>query len=162
MRVIFLDIDGVLNSSRTAVAFGKDWLRKFDPVSVQMLHRVVSNADAKIVISSTWRLFDGWREVIIGSLIEAGWPTDNTGSIIYSRTTTDTDEWILNTEKSRGEEIAEWLDEHPEFIDYIIIDDDNDMLDSQLSRFIHCDRDIGFGYKQWQQIKEIWPEVYKW
>ena len=161
MRVIFLDIDGVLNSSRTAVAFQKEWQRKFDPVAVQMLYRVALNAGAQLVISSTWRLFDDWRSLITGSLVEAGWPLDS-AITLYSRTTTDSFNTPYGMERSRGDEIAEWLNKHPDVIDYIILDDDNDMLDSQLSRFIQCDSNVGFGWEQWMQIKAIWPEIYKW
>lgn len=34
-------------------------------------------------------------------------------------------------DRYRGSEIKEWLDEHPEVTNYVIIDDDNDMLEEQ-------------------------------
>lgn len=40
------------------------------------------------------------------------------------------------TKRYRGEEIQMWLDEHPEVTNYVIIDDDNDMLDSQESHLV--------------------------
>ncbi len=39
----------------------------------------------------------------------------------------------------RGEEIQEWLDNHPEVEDYVILDDDSDMLPEQFCKFHHCD-----------------------
>jgi hypothetical protein len=39
----------------------------------------------------------------------------------------------------RGEEIQEWLDNHPEVEDYAILDDDSDMLPEQFCKFHHCD-----------------------
>jgi len=39
----------------------------------------------------------------------------------------------------RGQEIQEWLDNHPEVEDYAILDDDTDMLPEQFVRFHHSD-----------------------
>lgn len=39
----------------------------------------------------------------------------------------------------RGEEIQDWLDEHPEVEDYAILDDDSDMTEEQFSKFHHSD-----------------------
>jgi len=163
MRVIFLDIDGVLNSHRTAIGFQTVAMRKFDPVAVMMLHRVVKMADAAIVISSTWRLSKGWKTLIWGCLREAGWPWEEYGFVpqdecpIIGKTVDR-----LGPGKIRGNEIDVWLNEHPEYHDdYIILDDDSDMLESQMDRFIHCDSKVGLSYENWERIREIWPEVIK-
>ncbi len=60
MKVIFLDIDGVLNtySTRTTVAgynFVEDHL-------IQMLKQLVERTGAKLVLSSTWR--EGWDMLV--------------------------------------------------------------------------------------------------
>ena len=39
----------------------------------------------------------------------------------------------------RGEEIQDWLDNHPEVEDYVILDDDSDMLPEQFAKFHHSD-----------------------
>jgi hypothetical protein len=39
----------------------------------------------------------------------------------------------------RGEEIKDWLDNHPEVEDYVILDDDSDMLPEQFVKFHHSD-----------------------
>jgi hypothetical protein len=39
----------------------------------------------------------------------------------------------------RGEEIKDWLDNHPEVEDYAILDDDSDMLPEQFVKFHHSD-----------------------
>lgn len=39
-------------------------------------------------------------------------------------------------DRHRGSEIKEWLDAHPEVTNYVIIDDDNDMLDEQEPHFV--------------------------
>jgi len=161
MRVIFLDIDGVLNSSRTAVAYQQMLQRDLDPVAVRMLHRLVMTCEASIVVSSVWRLGDDWRELVWSCLRAAGWPVE------YYRWLRDNDYYgesplIDRTDRSgptRGHEIQRWLDDHPEVTDYLILDDDNDMLESQQDRFINVDHRVGFGFDNWMQIREIWPEV---
>lgn len=57
MKIIFLDIDGVLNSEvyyRIVDRSKKDWSR-FDPKAVELIKKLLNEFSAKIVISSTWR-----------------------------------------------------------------------------------------------------------
>ena len=54
MNVIFLDFDGVLNSVRSCLAFKT--FNTFDPVSVRLVNRLCDLADARIVVSSSWRI----------------------------------------------------------------------------------------------------------
>lgn len=65
MLVLFLDLDGVCNSTRFMVerakagtwdsADPKDWTNMLDPVAVALLNKVVEATGCKIVISSSWR-----------------------------------------------------------------------------------------------------------
>ncbi len=43
----------------------------------------------------------------------------------------------------RGLEIKEWLDNHPEVTNYVILDDDSDMLEEQMSKFHKVDHWFG-------------------
>ena len=57
MKIIFLDIDGVMNSEvyhKNLNTKKKGW-RRFDPEAVKMVTKLVEEFDAKIVISSLWR-----------------------------------------------------------------------------------------------------------
>lgn len=108
MKVIFLDIDGVLNHQSHY-----EWLMttdeptllqrtypytEFNPKSCQLLKDIIDETDAQIVVSSSWRL-DG--EARLNSLFKRfGLPK------IYSITP------CLNT--ARGIEIGAWLSAHPE------------------------------------------------
>ena len=130
MKVIFLDIDGVLNHQKHY-----EWLMttneptlmqrvypysEFNPKSCQLLKDIIDETDAQIVVSSSWRL-DG--ENRLNSLFKYfGLPR------IYSTTP------CLNT--ARGIEIAAWLSAHPDVDKYIILDDDEDMNSEQLPFFI--------------------------
>ena len=42
-------------------------------------------------------------------------------------------------EYSRGAEIDGWLKEHPEVVNYVIIDDRTDFTDEQKEHFVHVD-----------------------
>ena len=125
-KVLFLDIDGVLNSTERA--------RSGIPYSVLMpeglafLHHLVSNG-VRIVVSSTWR-----RGMSVKQLSEA--------LMVPVADITP----ISKFNSSRGAEIQAWLDANrsPE---YCIIDDDSDILQGQRSRFVQtlCE----FGMQPW-------------
>lgn len=130
MKVIFLDIDGVLNHEQHY-----KWLMEtdepttlqrtypyseFNPKSCQLLNEIINETGTEIVVSSSWRL-DG--ENRLNSLFKHfGLPK------IYSITP------CLNTD--RGIEIDAWLAVHSEVDRYIILDDDTDMLPEQVPFFI--------------------------
>ncbi len=117
MRVVFLDIDGVLNS--------ENWLRQkseaideprgwFDPRAVALLNKLLVETGAKIVVSSAWRLCHEFEE-LKGILKSVGIETEVVG-ITYN---------LGNV--PRGHEIADYLSRHPEIDNFVILDDDRDM-----------------------------------
>jgi hypothetical protein len=118
VKVIFLDVDGVLNSIESVLVYSTS--NKLCPVRVGMVARLAKEADAKIVVSSSWRV--PGLENTKGSLAKAGATADLLDRIIGQTPK-------LNT--VRGEEIAAWLKEHPEVERYVILDDDSDMLPGQ-------------------------------
>lgn len=150
--IIFLDVDGVLNHrSIFKPGTGPDPLC---PKAIKRLKTLADHADASIVLSSTWRL-GGRNSRHVQKLEAAGvlerlhedWhtidlPNEFRGNLLvvdYPR---------------RGKEIAEWLGRHPEHTNYVILDDDSDMLPEQMPRFVqtsfdtgllgaHCDRAFG-------------------
>lgn len=136
MKVIFLDIDGVLNSEKWMVerfqTEGKHRnnypLCEFDPQAINLLNKILVETDSKIVISSTWRLGRTIEE--LSTLFET---LDIQGEII------DITPCFLNERKYgktiRGDEIKHWL-ENNEVESYVIIDDDNDMRPEQRLNFI--------------------------
>lgn len=142
MNIIFLDIDGVLNSIDSALAFRNDEhlfllnrKESLDPVSVGLLQHLCEETDAKIVISSTWRhLFT--IDEFKGIFASYGWEDFP----ITGCTTTDR---IHPSSSKRGYEIQHWLNNNA-WKNYIILDDDSDMLDEQSEQFIHISNIHGF------------------
>lgn len=147
MKVIFLDVDGVLNSQNFHKS-GRDknavqWKSggKIDAEGVARLDKLVKATDAKIVISSSWRHSMNPFEMK-HALRHMGLTTFRN---VIDRTPVGMG--------IRGEEIQEWLDLDPERarvwtdhepVDaYVILDDNNDMLPEQQEHFVHVDSSIG-------------------
>jgi hypothetical protein len=156
MKVIFLDIDGVLNSEDHAIYCHKNpkfieeggcnWV---DPYPVFYVLQLIDEMGIKLVISSSWRLWDlestidylnGYRD--LKPLIP----------YIVGVTPRNTDDRIW---EDRGEEIQHYLDEHPDIENYCIVDDDNDMLDSQRSNFVRTNSVYGLTEDDCSKIRKI-------
>ena len=59
MKVIFLDVDGVLNNRHTRVTTSDGWCFVDDHLVAQ-LKRLLNLSGARLVLSSTWR--EGWHQ----------------------------------------------------------------------------------------------------
>jgi len=134
-KVIFLDIDGVLNLiSQGHDKFGSIFHSNF----TDNLKYIIDKTNAKIVISSSWRLSGlNW--------IKDLWLYRNLPGEIIDRTKS------IYPSTKRGYEIQDWLDNN-KYINYCIIDDDTDMLEHQFNNFVqtsnnynHTDNIEGYG-----------------
>jgi hypothetical protein len=148
MKVIFLDIDGVLNVIPQGY---DDFGGIFHSNFVDNLRRIIDETGAQIVVSSSWR-FSGITK------IKDMWYVRNLPGKVID-VTVDTRDLIrqgkfkFHDEIMRGHEIQEWIDKTPELENYLILDDDNDFLPNQLNNFVrtannqdHPDCiDIGYG-----------------
>lgn len=151
MKVIFLDVDGVLNSVDSAVAFHylnstlKNTMKRrteehLDFVSIGLLKALCDKTGAKIVVSSVWRIGRDKAD-FIDIFAAYGW----IDFPYLDKTITG----HPSGDSRRGREIEHWLDAHPDVTEYIILDDDSDMLDTQLDRFIHVSNVNGFRSKHY-------------
>lgn len=57
MKVIFLDIDGVLNDNSYREFIGNYYEDPIDEKKLDLLKKIVDKSNAKIVLSSTWRMY---------------------------------------------------------------------------------------------------------
>lgn len=163
MKILFLDIDGVLNSFDNDYAMSElyklDNTNKirdefgilFDERCVRWLRWIIEKTECKIVLSSTWRC--------VGlSKIQLMWEVRDLPGEVISITPTSVSTEIINlyaatnNEADRGYEIQEWLDTN-EWSKYCIVDDDNDMLSSQ--NFVRTEKQIGLNYKTANSIVAI-------
>src|SRR5437764_12673504 len=110
MKIIFLDIDGVLNCKRTPNP------RKFpfivDPILLERLQRLLQMTGARVVLSSNWR-YD-----------PAGLFAARHYGVPFIDTTPD-----LPGEPRRNT-ILDWLHRHSNIERFIVIDDEDDELDA--------------------------------
>ena len=91
------------------------------------MNRLVTETNARIVVSSSWRGDYALQTIFsLAGIIEP----------IYGETP-------RLESRFRGEEIAKWLGERQEPYKYVILDDDSDMLDTQCNHFIHIDWEVG-------------------
>lgn len=145
MKVIFLDIDGVLNMMH--INTGRDKYGDiFHDHFVNNLRYIIDRTNAKIVISSTWRM-SGL------TIMKELWEFRNLpGEVIDITTDCPQIEGVEFYDLvERGHEIQEWLDNN--VVDnYVIIDDTSDMLKSQEGNFVktsnnyaHSDHIHGLG-----------------
>lgn len=166
MKIIFLDIDGVLNNMNYTIyifeMLGRDKayeimhndLDIFDPISLDLLCKLIEHFkdDIKIVLSSTWRLnqkgIDKVKEKIFNNL---GYeiPFDVTKR---------------HKDMIRGFEIEEYLIRNKMLSsNYIIIDDDTyDIIGEKYTgnldfsnHMVECNHDIGFQGKEYLQALKI-------
>lgn len=153
MKIIFLDIDGVLNyelmwkEKRQADRYKElpkdapDGAHDICEKKIDLLNSLVRETKAKVVISSTWRrsntvdelrnlfYYKGFNGIII----------DSTPSLYFANEN-------YNYSVPRGCEIKAWLEMNKEILGdkmskvrYVIFDDDSDMMYWQRANFFRVD-----------------------
>jgi hypothetical protein len=154
MKVIFLDFDGVLNPLHYMHMLGKMWRESngqiksqdefghlFFQQNIDALNHILEKTNAKIVVSSTWRL--SGVKVLSDMFFERNM------NLAYSEFFDITPDHAQLTKSGlwigdeRGYEIQAWLDAHPEVTNYVIIDDQSDMLPSQMNNFVKVNQWYG-------------------
>jgi hypothetical protein len=108
-KIIFADIDGVLNCKRTANPRKLPYI--VDPLLLVRFKALVERAGAEVVLSSTWR-YD-----------PAGLFSAKHWGIPFIDVTPDL------PEQPRRDEILGWLKSHPAVTRFVVIDDEDDELD---------------------------------
>jgi hypothetical protein len=110
MKVIFLDIDGVINCSQTPNP--RDLPYIVDKKLLRRFNALIKRTRAKVVLTSTWRydpagLFSAryWGIPFIGVIPDM-------------------------PNRPRRDEILAWLKQHPNVKRFAVIDDDDDELDA--------------------------------
>lgn len=174
MKIIFLDIDGVLNSVRSFIASPNtgqlpytEWVfASVDPIAVRMIERVLNEQAAYIVVSSSHRnrFFTGKTEEVSTDDVRCTWQRwehDLPNLQDYMmRIGFSTREQIIGCTPDiphamRGAQIQAWLDRHPEVEQWAIIDDDSDMLPEQAHRFIKTTTDNGFMFEHYKKLEKM-------
>lgn len=134
MKVLFLDMDGCMNTPATWGA----WTRlgraeSLEPQLVSRMHQFVREHDLKVVLSSTWRISSsaGYVRTVL-CLEQRGWPDarrDFVGATPFLGL-------------PRGDEIAAWLCDN-QAAAYVVVDDDHEAGIGHDGRFVHVHYERG-------------------
>lgn len=155
MRVIFLDIDGVLNSEAFLRELDVEHRElghhdlcecyrlehQIDRDAVARLNHLIAETGAKIVISSSWRRLLDPPELrrVLG---EYGLVAEIIGETPDGHDDEMRAAYEFPDQLFRGNEIDFWLKAHPEVDRFVILDDCSDMA-MHGSRLVQTDAQVG-------------------
>lgn len=153
-KIVFLDIDGVLNHEQFMIKREKEFnhlshidlgVCQIDPEKIGLLNMLIECTNCYFVISSTWRI-SYWGDLpeIFNRL---NFYNKEAEKRILDKTPISSCSMCY-----RGNEIYNWMQHNNQFFDgapyyrfknYVILDDDSDMLYWQKDNFIQTDGKIG-------------------
>lgn len=160
-RVLFLDIDGVLNSN-----FWNDSHQKeisdgtlIDEEKIKILAPLIKRTDAKVVLHSGWRIWFGQDLKPLcpesAKLVEM---LNKEGLSIDGLTPDLTTEEIKKTKKFslvKADEILLWLKQHSEVIGWVVLDD-LDLHNAEIKKHqIMPDQTIGLTPEDIEKAEKI-------
>lgn len=155
MKVIFLDIDGVLNTHMTPTRTSKDGhLLATDPYKVFLVNKMAEVNGYRFVLSSDWRHMKDWEEVM------------RANGLVFSflgRTESfhklDLPEHEINLAKvnrlERGYEIRDWLEKNDTVEGYAIIDDFDEFLPEQANNKVIVNHMVGLSEETVEKVIHI-------
>jgi hypothetical protein len=121
MKILFLDFDGVLNSSEWFSSKSEDFfvqeINHFNPEAVEMINEIVRATNCRVVVSSAWRI---------------GHTLDHLNSLLHRA---GFEFFLLGMtpigNRLRGDEIQDWISEFSRVVtpvtSFCILDDSSDM-----------------------------------
>jgi hypothetical protein len=143
MKVIFLDIDGVMNCQEEMLAMleqnpkNRSDVSLPSPTKCKLLKQLVEETGAEIVLSSSWRLSLQAIQNIIDTFRPYGLRLDGFTCEGVLRSMFNGTEYKNIKPKhthhcyegicidDRGAEVAYWLIKHPEVTNFVILDDES-------------------------------------
>lgn len=161
MKVVFLDVDGVLNS-----IFGNDNHQReisdgklIDEEKVTLLASLVKRTSAKIILHSGWRFwFDSELKPLRTEAERLVELFAKEGLSIDGVTPDLTTEEIRRTKKFslvKAEEILLWLELHDDVTEWVVLDD-LDLHNFQIEQHqVKTDQTIGLTYEDIEKAKGI-------
>jgi len=135
LKVIFLDVDGVLNSTDyhmySVKALKTKGYTNFDPRCLHYLKVLVEITKCKMALSSSWRKSDRHRDMLQEELAKL-----------------EIDYYFIgctpgSADGKRGGEIKEFLARYPQIKECVIIDDEISDMGEMLPRVLKTDRKVG-------------------
>jgi len=137
-KIIFLDLDWTI--------FGEDSKPMKD--SIYCLNELIRLTDAKIVITSSWRIGKNLNQLVAQLSCTHTFPSVHVvgmTDVIYHN----------ELEIPRGAEIEIYLNEHPEIEKYVILDDELIPMLSQADHFVQVNPKIGLSGEGFREALRI-------
>lgn len=132
MKVLFLDIDGVLNNLEYRASIANYYENPIDESKLSLIRSIVDRTGALIVLTSTWRLY-------IDECGDAGKRLDETFSAHGLQISSKTE----NFDEERDYEILVWLAKN-KTDSYVILDDvDFNWCELNRGRFVKVNDTTG-------------------
>jgi hypothetical protein len=147
MNVVFLDFDGVTNipfwsrNKKGKLRSKFNWPKDGTVNSyqaVQWVSEFCERYNYSIVVSSTWRRYCDYRKCLYKSDLRKDIQVLGHTPLLEG--------------KKRGDEITQYLKEHPEIDNYLIFDDDSDMT-IHMDRLVKCDCLVGFTLREFTKAR---------
>lgn len=164
-KVIFLDIDGVLNTQQFQQALRAKGLPSsdefgavFDPRAVAQLKHIIEQTEADIVLISSWKFLG--IEVLRQMWTQRELP----GRLLDITPSSASDETLLAMDLEledlpntcKGTEIEAWLRQHSNpNVGYVIIDDEEVILPTQRAYFVQTKPEIGLSRREAERAIQI-------
>ena len=140
MKILFLDFDGVITT------YDSKWC--IDTKKLLLVNDIVSQTDAKIVVTSSWKYYNNdvvsFKESIYNKKTDKCSPlcykTIYENEAIFERFIDQIYDITDNNGSWRGDEVERWINAHEDEIEsYVILDDDSDFHEDQLFHFVQTD-----------------------
>ena len=144
-KIIFLDFDGVITT------YFSDW--EIDNDKCLLVKKICDETGAKIVISSSWRYSTVEKTIDEYNLHDWILTPYIVGVTEHLDMSTGWD--LLSYFPQRGLEISEYINKSGLVQNYVILDDDSDMLYIQKDHFIKTDTYKGLSEENVQQAIKI-------
>lgn len=154
MKVIFLDFDGVITTPDTK------W--NISLSHVKRIKKICDQTGAKLVISSSWQRYGRekkeTREERVKNWLNGILMKNIKGAIkkFFEDYTYDmSGRFYGEFGNVRGSDIKSWLTRNPDVDNYVIIDDEGDMLNEQLFNFVQTDFVFGIQDREVQLAIDV-------
>lgn len=154
MNIVFLDYDGVVNTPQWQHIDGK-WICRYsfpsdnkvnDTQALQWVSEFCEKYDYSIVVSSTWRYNDNYKECLRNAGLR------NCIKVLGKTP--------ISLGHGRGDEIGQWLSEHPDIQNYLIFDDDSDMGE-HIGHLVKCTSSAGFREEEFKEAEKLHKKYFE-
>jgi hypothetical protein len=141
MKVLFLDVDGVLNTRPGSL----------DEDKLSLLREIVDQTGCEICVSSSWRTVEYMMRKLVAALLNWGIPR----YFVTPELKETPLAWGFQMARPRNEEIFAWLHTRRETVETYCILDDTKAADTGEGRFVQTDESVGITPEKAKEVVRI-------